>query len=69
MISIGIKLPEENMVDETVWKSETIWVCPICGCKVPDDKICVTWRDSTREYDFSKCPNCGTQSIIPREYW
>jgi|WetSurMetagenome_2_1015567.scaffolds.fasta_scaffold1634135_2 predicted RNA-binding Zn-ribbon protein involved in translation (DUF1610 family) len=56
-------------MDDTVWSQEFSWVCPVCGFKIPDGEMHITWRDDDREYDIAACPSCGTQSIVPREYW
>ena len=55
------------MVDSTVWSQELSWVCPVCGFKLQDDKIHSDRRDNM--YGFYTCSSCGTESIIPREYW
>jgi len=55
------------MADDTVWSQELSWVCPVCGFKIPDGEMHSDRSDDM--YDYSVCPNCGTESIIPREYW
>lgn len=57
------------MVDETVWRQEISWICPVCGFKILECEMHIKWKDNEREHDLAVCPICGTQSIISFGDW